>query len=73
MSKDPFDGLFDSFLSPLFGTEDQKKASALIRVAAKSAASLADIVLLADALDLRLMITAEPKPEPKTEETEAAK
>lgn len=48
--------------------EDHAKAKALINVIGKSAASLGDVLELADALGLQIQIQAFSKPEPETPE-----
>ena len=66
-------GLIDElFGKSLYGSglksEDQSKAQALLGVVCKSTASLGDVVLLADALGLKLKFVAESKLEPETSE-----
>lgn len=58
-----FEAVFGAGLNP----EDRVKAEALVRVVAKSTASLDDAVKLADALGLVIQISATSKPKPKDE------
>ena len=74
MSTNDFSTLFDSlFAGTVEGAgsyEDQKKARALLNVVSKSAASLDDVVKLADALGFTLQLSVHAKPEPKGEDTD---
>lgn len=57
--------IFGNIHGPDLRFEDRIKADALVRVVAKSTASLDDATKLADALGLKLSIIATSKPEPK--------
>lgn len=56
-----FDNFFNSTVSPDVTPEERKKAEALVRVIAKSTASLSDVLALADALEIQLSFYAQPK------------
>ncbi|UUX60152.1 hypothetical protein [Glutamicibacter halophytocola] len=63
-----FDNLFAGTVTGAGGVENQKKAQAFLRVFSKSAASMSDVVSLADSLGFNVELSLKAKPAPKDQE-----